>query len=243
MASEFEKPINGSYFILQFDKEVENRLGRSSLIQSGPKHQKLLRGTLLEPVSIASQWQEPRRGQRGNGKVIRLRRPQSGPGSALEVDCFASEVARITKDEMELLSAISTDNERYRAYYEPNQLKNALALRKNMHVNVEVKCDTMKQIMSGIVRYIGPLPGERGRQFGIELHVGIPIRNLAYFDSHTVFIKVCNIAHKTDCRRKKPPKFVPLKLEICLNYVFSLDLCCYNIVWTLTCFNGVCMCG
>ena len=69
------------------------------------------------------------------------------------------------------------------------------------------------------------------------------IRNLAYFDSHTVFIKVCNTAHKTDCRCKKPPKFVPLKLEICLNYAFSLDLCCYNIVWTLTCFNSVCMYG
>ena len=38
--------------------------------------------------------------------------------------------------------------------------------------------------------------------------------------THTVFIKVCNTAHKTDCRRKKPPKFVPLKLEICLNYAF-----------------------
>ena len=61
------------------------------------------------------------------------------------------------------------------------------------------------------------------------ISVGL-IRNLAYFDSHTVFIKVCNTAHKTDCRRKKPPKFVPLKLEICLNYAFSLDLCCYNIV-------------
>ena len=56
------------------------------------------------------------------------------------------------------------------------------------------------------------------------------IRNLAYFDSHTVFIKVCNTAHNFDCRRKKPPKFVPLKLEICLNYAYSLDLCCYNIV-------------
>ena len=69
------------------------------------------------------------------------------------------------------------------------------------------------------------------------------IRSLAYFDSHTVFIKVCNTAHNIDCRRKKPPKFVPLKLEICLNYAYTLDLCCYNIVWTLTCFNGVCMCG
>ena len=69
------------------------------------------------------------------------------------------------------------------------------------------------------------------------------IRNLAYFDSHTVLIKVCNTAHNFDCRRKKPPKFLPLKLEICLNYAYSLDLCCYNIVWTLTCFNGVCMCG
>ena len=51
---------------------------------------------------------------------------------------------------------------------------------------------------------------------------------------------------KTEFRRnfrKKPPKFVPLKLEIYLNYAFSLDLCCYNIVWTLTCFSGVCLYG
>ena len=41
-----------------------------------------------------------------------------------------------------------------------------------------------------------------------------------------VFIKVCNTPHKTEFRRKKPPKFVPLKLEIYLNYAFSLDLCC-----------------
>ena len=68
------------------------------------------------------------------------------------------------------------------------------------------------------------------------------IRDLAHFDSHIVFIKVCYTPHKTDCRRKKPSKFVPLKLEICLNYAFSLDLC-WNIVWTLSCFNGVCMYG
>ena len=55
-----------------------------------------------------------------------------------------------------------------------------------------------------------------------------------------MFIKVCDNPHKTDCRRKPPPKFIPLKLVICLNYAFSLDLYCYNIVWTLTCFNGVC---
>ena len=61
-------------------------------------------------------------------------------------------------------------------------------------------------------------------------HLNSHIRNLAYFDSHTVFIKVCNTAHKTDCRRKKPPKFVPLKLEICLNYAFNLDLCCYMCI-------------
>ena len=69
------------------------------------------------------------------------------------------------------------------------------------------------------------------------------IRNLAYFDSHTVFIKVCDTPHKTEFRLKKPPKVVPLKLEIYLNYAFSLDLCCYNIVWTPNCFNGVCMYG
>ena len=62
------------------------------------------------------------------------------------------------------------------------------------------------------------------------LYLGI--RNLAYFDSHTVLIKVCNTAHNFDCRRKKPPKFLPLKLEICLNYAYSLDLCCYNCVNT-----------
>ena len=62
-------------------------------------------------------------------------------------------------------------------------------------------------------------------------HSAIPnIRNLAYFDSHTVFIKVCNIAHNFDCRRKKPPKFVPLKLEICLNYAYSLDLYCQTVI-------------
>ena len=73
--------------------------------------------------------------------------------------------------------------------------------------------------------------GHQCRQLIVATLVPTPIiRNLAYFDSHTVFIKVCNTAHKTDCRRKKPPKFVPLKLEICLNYAFSLDLCCYNIV-------------
>ena len=175
MASGFEKPIIGSYFFLKFDKEAENKSARS-LIHSQPKHQKLLRGTLLEPVSSSStQWQEPRRGQRGNGKIIKLRRLQLQPSSdiPIEVDCSSAEVARITKDEMELLSAISSDNERYKAYFVPDLLKNALTLRENMHVKVDVKCDTMKQTLSGIVRYIGPLPGERGRQFGIELHVGI----------------------------------------------------------------------
>ena len=73
------------------------------------------------------------------------------------------------------------------------------------------------------------MQGDVGHFFQVHI-VHFDIRDLAYFDSHTVFIKVCNTAHKTDCRCKKPPKFVPLKLEICLNYAFSLDLCCYNIV-------------
>ena len=43
------------------------------------------------------------------------------------------------------------------------------------------------------------------------------IHDLAYFDPHIVFIEVCDTPHKTEFRRKKPPKFVPLKLEIYLN--------------------------
>ena len=39
--------------------------------------------------------------------------------------------------------------------------------------------------------------------------ISAPIRDLAYFDSHTVFIKVCDTPHKTEFRRNKPPKFVP----------------------------------
>ena len=35
------------------------------------------------------------------------------------------------------------------------------------------------------------------------------IRDLAYFDSHTVFIKVCDTPHKTDFRPKKPPNLPP----------------------------------
>ncbi|XP_072051858.1 uncharacterized protein [Amphiura filiformis] len=171
MASAHDEPTNGSYFILQFDKEVESKGSRTSLLHSQPKHQKLLRGSLLEPVHATSQWQEPRRALRGNGKVIKLRRLQIGNDTAsYEIDCYASEVQRITKDEMELLSAITSDNERFRVYFEPDQLKNALALQENMLVKVDVKCDTMKQTLPGIVRYIGPLPNERGRQFGIELH-------------------------------------------------------------------------
>ncbi len=180
MASKQEEPINGSYFILQFDKEVETK-GRGTLlqVQSQPKHQKLLRGTLLEPVSqtsLGSQWQDPpRRGQRGNGKIIKLKCLQTGTEPyPYELDCFSSEIQRITKDEMELLSAISSDNERYQIQHdEPDLLRNALSLKENMHVSVEVKCNTMKQTLPGIVRYIGPLPNERGRQFGIELYVRI----------------------------------------------------------------------
>ena len=61
--------------------------------------------------------------------------------------------------------------------------------------------------------------------------------------THTVFIKVCDTPHKTEFRCKIASKICPLKLKIYLNYAFSLYLCCYNIVWTPTCFNGVCMYG
>ena len=111
-------------------------------------------------------------------------------------------------------------------------MQNIVTWGQNMSANIEeLACFSMGGLFSGVPPCAL-----------IMTHVAT-IRNLAYFDSHTVFIEVCNTAHKTDCRRKKPPKFVPLKLEICLNYAFSLDLCCYNIVWTLACFNSVCMCG
>ena len=46
------------------------------------------------------------------------------------------------------------------------------------------------------------------------LFVEASIRDhLAYFDSHTVFIKVCDTPHKTDCRRNIASKFVPWNLK------------------------------
>ena len=56
------------------------------------------------------------------------------------------------------------------------------------------------------------------------------IRNLAYFDSHMCLSKYATLPITLTADARSLQKFVPLKLEICLNYAYSLDLCCYNIV-------------
>ena len=65
-----------------------------------------------------------------------------------------------------------------------------------------------------------------------------------YTRSHILWfthcIKVCDIPHKTEFRSNIISKICQ-NLEIYLNYAFNLDLCCYNIVWTPTCFNVWCM--
>ena len=154
------------FYILKFDKEIEiKQSSRSLLDQNGPKHKKVLRGTLLEPISP---WQEPKGRQKGNGKLIKVRCLET----KYEMECGASEIARITKQERDLLLAIPTAFDKYTTYYKPEHLANALALKVGSRVNVDAKVDSMKQTLPGTVRFIGEVPGPtRGRLFGIELQV------------------------------------------------------------------------
>ena len=57
----------------------------------------------------------------------------------------------------------------------------------------------------------------------------------------SIYLLSSDTPHKTKFRRNIASKICPMKLKIYLNFASSLDLCCYNIVWTPTCFNGVCM--
>ena len=82
-------------------------------------------------------------------------------------------------------------------------------------------------------------PGSAGTQFSYPW-----ASPRLYAISHTliptsvVCINVCEIPHNTELKRNKSFKICPLEM----NHAFSLNLHCYNIVWTPTYFNaGVCI--
>ena len=154
------------FYILKFDKQIEiKQSSRSLLDQNGPKQKKVLRGTLLEPISP---WQEPKGRQKGNGKCIKVRCLETKN----EMECGAWEITRITKQERDLLLAIPTAFDKYATYYKPEHLANALDLRVGARVTVDAKVNSIRETLPGMVRYIGEVPGPtRGSLFGIELQV------------------------------------------------------------------------
>ena len=61
------------------------------------------------------------------------------------------------------------------------------------------------------------------------------IRDLAYFDSHSVCIKVCDIPHKTEFKRNIGPLETQNLSELCLQWTCAVITLCEHQPVSLVC--------
>ncbi|XP_077993432.1 ubiquitin carboxyl-terminal hydrolase CYLD-like isoform X2 [Glandiceps talaboti] len=152
------------FFILMRDKLVHGH-GRTALVnRPEAKDRQVLKGTLLEQVRGE--------GSRPHTSII------TGPGGEklkfrsldhdnVNVECSHDEVARMSRVEKDLLLALVRLRERYDLYTEGKKLENGRQI--SIESMVYVTLPTLVHEALGKVRYKGPLPGQPGTHFGVEL--------------------------------------------------------------------------
>ena len=89
----------------------------------------------------------------------------------IRFECRREDVARLTREEADLLLAIGSDTLRYQIYIDRGRLDFGKRLQGGSLVMVSVQRIRYSMNLPGVVRYKGFLPNLRGTMFGVQLHV------------------------------------------------------------------------
>ena len=118
----------------------------------------VLRGELLEGVRKANQPIDSTK-----VAVVGIER------KSLRLECPLDDISRLSKEETNLLLAITSYEARYQTYMERKRL--AFGRQLSLGSDVFVEVEGISKVLPGIVRYIGVLPHSPGTWFGAELIV------------------------------------------------------------------------
>ena len=149
--------LRNTYILLQDGRFGENLW--SIDLRSTPKQ--LLKGELLEALPETAQPVDSTRIAVINYQELLLKR--------IRLHCRKEDVARLTREEHDLLLAISSVTLRYQIYIDRGRMD--FGKRLGLGSEVMVSVQGCSKNLPGVVWYKGVLPNIRGTMFGVQLHV------------------------------------------------------------------------
>ncbi|XP_006811818.1 ubiquitin carboxyl-terminal hydrolase CYLD-like [Saccoglossus kowalevskii] len=163
MSGAKERCALSPYFILLKEQVVRAQSKTALINRAESKDRQVLPGSLFEEVKSQTRHTSPITGSRGDKFVYKSLEHEN-----LVLECSTDNLARISKEEKDLLVGLVQLRERYDIYIgDKRRLAEGLHIKVGSEVHVDVQ--GLVQRVSGIVRYKGPLPGQSGTHFGIEL--------------------------------------------------------------------------
>ena len=120
---------------------------------------RILRGSLLVELTDA----EARETNQYFARTLNYKRYSY---DSIRLYCIPEQVLQLNDQQFDLLLGVKLPFDRYKAL---KILNWAEKLKAGFGVNVAIP--TIPNPVRGVIRYIGPLPGEEGTKFGIELLV------------------------------------------------------------------------
>ena len=155
-----EDALTHTYYILMKERlaKKESKKGYSSSHRS---HKCLLRGEIL--VRMLTTCVDSTNG------TIRLHPYDE---TTYFSDCPVEEVQSLEDEEARLLLSFKSNCERYELFVDSSlHIGKKMTIGTNVYVKVRSYCGGSQELR-GVIRYKGPLPGENGTMFGVELLVG-----------------------------------------------------------------------
>ena len=140
---------------------LQDRIGSKihwGLLRNSRTDIQALKGELFEALPEA---QQPR-----NGQHIAL---AGIDRTELHLECSATDLARLSDKEADLLLAVASLSNRHTIYHDRKRLDAGKQLKESSKVWVKVK--GVRRELPGVVWYSGPLEIYRGTMFGVELKV------------------------------------------------------------------------
>ncbi|XP_068721135.1 probable serine/threonine-protein kinase DDB_G0271682 [Montipora capricornis] len=152
--------LRNTYILLQDGRFGENLW--SIDLRSTPKQ--LLKGELLEALPETAQPVDSTRIAVINYQELLLKR--------IRLHCRKEDAARLTREEHDLLLAISSVTLRYQIYIDRGRMD--FGKRLGLGSEVMVSVQGCSKNLPGVVWYKGVLPNIRGTMFGVQLHGNNP---------------------------------------------------------------------
>ena len=156
--------------ILLKDIQGEKNYGKiTGLLKSGVKS--VYRGELV--LTLPRVKVIPRK----DGKPAHNYQLASDP--AVTLFCTEDDVAPLSDYEYHLMAAVKSREARYEVFQKDIlDWGSKLVAEMIVHVGLPSKAAVSNQHALAIIRYIGPLPGENGVQFGVEIMVSVDVHVL-----------------------------------------------------------------